>query len=138
MKKKTIWKSPNAELKSFKEKDFLRILSDSKKTKEFLDRLHKVEESTNKVKNNAESFINMTNENIDKMTSQLKFDSVFLWFKFIQKTLPHSLNNKDFITELQSFIITYSMKNNQELYEQFVKDMEELKKENENGEVQDK
>lgn len=138
MKKKTIWKSPNAEMKSFKEKDLLKILSSDKKTKDFLKKLNDVEKSTNKVKSNAETFINITKNNVDEMVNQLKFDSPFIWFTFIKKCLPHSLNNEDFITKLQSFVIGYLLENNDELYELFKNEIENSKKETTNGEVQDK
>lgn len=138
MKKKTIWKSPNAEMKSFKEKDLLRILSSDKKTKDFLKKLNQVETLSNKVKDNADEFINVTKDNIDKMVNQLKFDSPYIWFTFIKKCLPHSLNNEDFITKMQSFIIGYCLENNEELYNYFVNEIEKVKKETTNGEVQDK
>lgn len=138
MKKKTIWKSPNSSLKFMKEKELLKILNDGDKTKEFLKRLNQIESSTNKIKNNTEDFINVSKNNLDKITKNFKFDSPYIWFSFLIKCLPNSLNNEDFIKKFEIFLIGYLMENNNDLYEIFVEEMEKLKKETTNGEVQDK
>lgn len=118
-----------------KEKELVKILGNDKKTQDFLKRLNQVEGATNKVKDNADEFIKITKENVDSMVNQLKFDSPYIWFTFVKKCLPHSLDKEDFIIKLQSFVIGYLMENSEELYQMFLKDIEKNEMETTNGEV---